>query len=147
MFNTDNLTAERNFVIADTTQIQTESLIRFAAGVGYEAMFDTQNRLRSFRAPQFDACGAGRLSVRTMIHMHNNGPVVALEEIKKIKTIDELYIKGHFDAAVLFAATLKLVKKVNGQGSRKEGLIIQGHMVKFTSYAVYNQLKQYVENN
>lgn len=133
------------FTIQDTTAIQTESLIRFAAGIGYEAVFDTEDRLRSFRAPQFDASGQGRVSVRTMIHMHNEGALIALREVKKLKTTVDLYEKGHFDVSMLFAATLKLVKTVNGQGSRKEGLLIQGHMVKFVSPAVYRQLKKFVE--
>lgn len=133
------------FTIQDTTAIQTESLIRFAAGIGYEAVFDTEDRLRSFRAPQFDGSGQGRVSVRSMINLHNKGPSIALGEVKKLITTADLYEKGHFDVAVLFASTLKLVKKVNGQGSRKQGLIIQGHMVKFVSKTVYRQLKKFVE--
>lgn len=152
MFNTDNLNAEMGFTIKDTSAIQTESLVRFAAGIGYEAVFDTKNRLRSFRAPQFDKSGDGRISVSTMLELHNYGPSEALSEIRhttSFTTFRALMNSDELDAnrlaAMLFAGTLKLVEKIKGQGSRKEGLIIQSGMVKFVTHSVYLQHRDSLE--
>ena len=146
MFNIDDIHAEMGFTIQDTSAIQTESLVRFAAGIGYEAVFDTQDRLRSFRAPQFDKSGDGRVSVSTMITLHNQGPSEVLQELRQyseFRSFRSLMNSSSVDAnrmtAVLFAGTLKLVETIKGQGSRKEGLVIQSGMVKFVTPAVYFQ--------
>lgn len=134
----------KEYKICDTTVIQAESLIRFAAGIGYDAVFDTKGRLRSFSAPQFKRSGLAKRSVSTMIDLHNKAPHQVIIDFKnRVKTADDLYHENGL-TAVLFASTLKLVKVVNGQGSRKEGLIIQGHMVKFTTKGVYNALKKHI---
>lgn len=152
MFNTENLNAEMGFTIKDTAAIQTESLVRFSAGIGYEAVFDTQDRLRSFRAPQFDKSGDGRLSVSTMLELHDYGPAAALIELRhtpQFKTFRSFMNSKEVDAnrlaAMLFAGTLKLVEKIKGQGSRKEGLIIQSGMVKFVTHSVYLQHRDALE--
>lgn len=135
-----------NFTIKDTAEIQTLSLVLFGAGIGYEPMFDTQDRLRGFRAPQFDCDGDGRLSVQTMIDLHNQAPAEVFADIKSFKNYKEFMEIGsvypHRAAACLFACTLRLVEKVKGVGSRRKGLIIQSGMVKFTSHKFYINVRK-----
>lgn len=135
-----------NFTIKDTTEIQTLSLILFAAGIGYEPQFDIQDRLRGFRAPQFDCDGDGRLSVQTMIDLHNYAPAEVFADIKSYKSYKSFMEGGdvypHRAAACLFASTLRLVEKVKGVGSRRQGLIIQSGMVKFTSHKFYLSVRK-----
>lgn len=136
------------FTIKDTTEIQTLSLILFAAGIGYEPLFDVHDRLRGFRAPQFDIDGDGRLSVNTMINLHNQAPSEVFSDIKSFKNYKDFMSSGdvypHRAAACLFACTLRLVEKVKGVGSRREGLIIQSGMVKFTSHKFYLSVRESV---
>lgn len=141
---------ESTFVVRDTTDLQTESLVRFAEGMGYDALFDNEGRLRGFRAPQFDKYGRGKVSVATMIRAHNDGPDDALAEVATIAPkldyfFTDFMIKtenhGHRLMTVLFAASLKLVDRVHGQGTRRNGLVIQRHQVKFMHNDIYVAVK------
>lgn len=141
---------ESTFVVRDTTDLQTESLVRFAEGMGYDAVFDNEGRLRSFRAPRFDKYGSGKVSVATMIRAHNDGPDDALAELATLAPkldyffFDLVQIKGnhgHRLMTMLFSGSLKLVDRVHGQGTRRNGLVIQRHQVKFMHKDIYLAVK------
>lgn len=144
---------ENTFVVRDTTGLQTESLIRFAEGMGYDAVFDNQERLRSFSAPQFAKYGRGKVSVSTMITAHNNGPDDALAEVAQLAPkVDYFFAdlmvntdNGHRMMAMLFAGSLKLVDKVHGQGTRRNGLVVQRHQVKFMHNDIYLAVKSLLD--
>lgn len=137
--------------VKSTTQIQTDSLVDFAAGIGYEAVFDTQDRLRSFRAPQFDKSGEGRIGVMTMIGWHNDGPRAALRELHTYRSFAALMNSSRHDAnrlvAMVFAGTLKTVERVRGQSSRSEGLMIQSGNVKFVNAGAFFKSIKTLEDN
>lgn len=141
---------ENAFVVRDTTELQTESLVRFAEGMGYDAVFDQEGRLRGFRAPRFDKYGSGKVGVGTMIKAHNDGPDDALAELATlapqldyyfIDLMDKTENHGHRLLTMLFAGSLKLVDRVHGQGTRRNGLVIQRHQVKFISNDIYKAVK------
>lgn len=137
--------------VKSTTQIQTDSLVNFAAGIGYEAMFDIKGRLRSFRAPQFDRSGDGRIGVMTMIRWHNDGPRQSLRELHTYHSFSALMNSQRHDgnrlAAMVFAGTLKLVERVRGQSSRSEGLMIQSGNVRFVNAGAFFQSVKTLEEN
>lgn len=129
--------------VKSTTQIQTNSLVDFAAGIGYEGLFDIKGRLRGFRAPKFDKSGEGRIGLMTMIKWHNDGPRQALRELHTYPSFASLMQSDRHDAnrltAMLFAGTLKTVERVRGQGSRSEGLMIQSGNIKFVNSGAFFQ--------
>ena len=134
--------------VADTRLLQCESLINFAACIGYEVVANEQNNIVRFKQPNFRSVGEEYISVRRMIKLHNS----AAEDIFEfIKTLPKEYsfqdflngAAGHTMIEILFAGSGKIVKKVKGQYHRKEGLVIQSHKVEFNSdkdYAHYGHL-------
>lgn len=134
--------------VVGTTLLQCESLIQFAACIGYEVVVNEQNNIVRFKQPNFRSVGEEYISVRRMIKLHNS----AAEDIFEfIKTIPKEYsfqdflngTSGHALIETLFAGSSKIVRKVKGQYHRKEGLVIQSHKVEFNSdkdYAHYGHL-------
>ena len=143
--------AKLELTVKSTTQIQTDSLVNFAAGIGYEAMFDIKGRLRSFRAPQFDKSGDGRIGVMTMIKWHNDGPRQALRQLHTFHSFRSLMNSERYDAnrltALVFAGTLNLVERVRGQSSRREGLMIQSGNIEFVNSGAFFQSVKTLEKN
>lgn len=134
--------------LADTKLLQCESLIQFAACIGYEVVMNEQNNIVRFKQPNFRSVGEEYIAVRRMIKLHNS----AAEDIFEfIKTLPKEYSfqdflngeDGHALIESLFAGSSKIVKKVKGQYHRKQGLVIQSHKVEFNSdrdYAHYGHL-------
>lgn len=139
--------------VVDTKLLQYESLITFAACIGYEAVVNEQNNIVRFKQPNFRSVGEEYISVRRMINLHNN----AAEDIFEfIKTLPKEYsfqdflngASGHAMVETLFAGSGKIVRKVKGQYQRKQGLVIQSHKVEFNSdkdYAHYGHLVEIKE--
>lgn len=124
----------------DTTGLQVESLLQFAAALGYQPVYDMIHRMRYFRAPQFDGTGTGYISVNNMIKMHNDGGYQAYYSLRNSRHLtmkDFMANKGAGDARdtflLLFAASLKVVHQVKGQHSRKRGLFIQSPIVELVT--------------
>lgn len=136
--------------VIDTTAIQEQSLINFAAQLGYEPIYSTflrepydyrlseyTERLVRFKQPRFACVGEGCISVKTMINMHNGAAEEAFNYIRTIKkeTLSEFLSRpdgeGRSLLELVAAGGCKIVKKVKGQYSRKGGFQIQSHMVKF----------------
>lgn len=136
--------------VVDTTLLQCESLIRFAACIGYEVVMNEQYNIIRFKQPNFRSVGEEYISVRRMIKLHNS----AAEDIFEfIKTIPKEYsfqdflngAAGHTMIETLFAGSSKIVKKVKGQYQRKQGLVIQSHIVQFNSDKDYAHYGHFVE--
>ncbi len=139
--------------VVDTTLLQCESLIQFAACIGYEVVVNEQNNIVRFKQPNFRSVGEEYISVRRMIKLHNS----AAEDIFEfIKTLPKEYsfqdflngASGHAMIETLFAGSSKIVRKVKGQYHRKQGFAIQSHKVEFNSdkdYAHYGHLVEVKE--
>lgn len=145
--------------IVDTSAIQEKSLVDFAAQLGYEPVYSTflrepydyrlseyVERLVRFKQPRFACVGEEYLSVKTVIKLHNGAAEGAFDYIRTIKgeSLSEFLSRpdgeGRSLLELVAAGGCKIVKKVKGQYSRKNGFRVQGHMVKFMTpqdYAHY----------
>ena len=126
----------------DTVLLQEESLTRFAAAIGYETVYDHDlYTIVRFKQPAFRGIGQEYCSVKRMIKMHNTAGEDTFRFIQQIGRFrdedlnlsDFLDTQGHELIELLFAASCKTVKKVKGQYSRKQGLVIQSNIVEFMS--------------
>lgn len=142
--------------IVDTSAIQEKSLVDFGAALGYEPVYkcfivrggDSEQRLVRFKQPRFACVGEEYISVKTMINMHNEAAEKAFRYICTIKKeslsefLSRPYGEGRSRLELVAAGGCKIVKRVKGQYSRKNGFQVQGHMVKFMTpqdYAHYGQ--------
>lgn len=128
----------QQFEVRDTAQLQEDSLVNFMAAIGYEPTYTLVNmgeRLSGFFQPNFYKIGKARVSVNTAIRMHNE---LAEETFAKLKF--EPYVEfqkfveqqDNIDEVIaVFAGTCKIVQTVKAVYSRKQGLIIHNHNVKF----------------
>lgn len=133
--------------VIDTTAIQEQSLINFAAQLGYEPVFSAflqeggtwhEERLVRFKQPRFACVGEEYLSVKTMLRAHNTSAENVFDYLKTLRIgesfsdfLSRPYGDGRSMMEILAAGGCKIVKKVKGQYSRKGGFQIQSHMVKF----------------
>lgn len=137
--------------VIDTTAIQEQSLINFAAQLGYEPVYSTflrepydyrlseyTERLVRFKQPRFACVGEEYLSVKTILRAHNTSAENVFDYLKTLRIgesfsdfISRPYGDGRSMMEILAAGGCKIVKKVKGQYSRKGGFKIQSHMVKF----------------
>lgn len=120
--------------VRNTALLQEESLVNYAAAIGYEPVYNERG-LSGFFQPNFEVVGKARRSVNSMIKMHNHDaedvfavlqftPYVELNQyVKDMSNLDDL--------VTLFAGTCKIVEKVKAVYSNKKGLIITNHQVKF----------------
>jgi hypothetical protein len=138
----------RNFIPKDTSRIQETSLVRFAEAMGYSPVYDPKDRLKSFRNPEFDRTGSGRISVLNMIALHNDEDYnnEAFQFIRSFNDFEELVnfndTVGHSLIAVMFAHSAKIVKRVKATYSRKRRFHVQDHNIKFASNACYTKSYQ-----
>lgn len=141
---------EENFKIIDTTDIQIQSLVKFSAALGYEAVYRTDKNGKDipvrFKQPNFRYVGQEYTSVRTMLKLHNEASEQTFEYVKtlsKEESLAEFFNRendeGYNIINLLFAGTCKTVQQVKGQGTRKKGLVIQSGMVKFMTDKDYYQ--------
>lgn len=128
-----------DFIPVDSKAIQEESLVRFMAAVGYEPVYDEQDRLRSFCQPKFSKIGEARVSINRAIAMHNSwaedlfseiihyavkvGSTTFREFIQSWRNVDSM--------SIMFAGTCKIVEQIKGCGSNKEGFKVHDHNIKF----------------
>jgi len=121
----------------DTQNLQKESLVRFAAAMGYEVVTDTKNRIRRFKQPRFQSAGVEYVSVKSMIGMHNKSAENVFEYVKSLscETFGEFLnredAEGRTMIELMFAGSCKIVRQVKGQATRKEGLVIQSNIIEF----------------
>lgn len=135
----------QQFEVRDTTQLQEDSLINFMAAIGYEPTYAAieiskgyyGERLNGFFQPKFFKTGKARVSVNTAIRMHNE---LAEETFAKLKF--EPYVEfskfvaeqDNVDEIIaVFAGTCKIVHTVKATYSKKKGLMINNHNVKFVT--------------
>ena len=133
--------------IVDTTAIQEQSLINFAAQLGYEPVFSAflqeggtwhEERLVRFKQPRFACVGEEYLSVKTMLRAHNTSAENVFDYLKTLSDEERFseflsrpYGEGRSMMEILAAGGCKIVKKMKGQYSRKGRFQIQSHIVKF----------------
>lgn len=129
----------------DTQVIQRESLIRFAAAMGYEVVMDRQDRIRRFKQPRFKSAGVEYISVKSMLKMHNTSAENVFEYVKSLscETYGEFLnrkdAEGRTMIELMFAGSCKIVRKIKGQATRKEGLVIQSSVIEFMTDQDYYQ--------
>jgi hypothetical protein len=139
--NLENVKPEMDFKPVDTSTIQEESLVNFAAALGYEPTYKLNNDgdelLCGFFQPKFYRVGKARISVNSAIRMHNE---MAEENYAKLKfTPYEEFAKfvadqDNVDEIIsIFAGTCKIVETVKANYSRKKGFMVHDHNVKFMS--------------
>lgn len=135
------------FVPNNSQELQEESLVCFMEALGYEPVYkfngkygDFNERLTSFRSDKYVGDGLQRLSVNTAIKMHNLDPDYVISQIRTCINPNGENFKNwinhrfnYIQVAILFAGTCKIVETVKGCGSKKKGLIIHDHTVKFMS--------------
>lgn len=124
----------------DTTTLQEESLINFAAAIGYEALFDTKARLLRFKQPKFRKQGVEYRSVRSMIKIHNEAAEDVFRHLATVNTDFQSFIntdEGLDMVTLLFAGTVKIIETVKGQYKRGVGFFVDdsksNHMIKFNT--------------
>lgn len=146
MFKFDNIEPKLRIEDAvDTQIIQRESLIRFAAAMGYEVVTDTKGNIRRFKQPRFRSAGVEYISVKSMLKMHNNAAENVFEYVKSLscETYGEFLnrkdAEGRTMIELMFAGSCKIVRKIKGQYQRKEGLVIQGSVIEFMTDQDYYQ--------
>lgn len=143
-------TYEEDFKIIDTTDIQIQSLVKFSAALGYEAVYRTDENGKDipvrFKQPNFRCVGQEYTSVRTMLKLHNEASEQTFEYVKTLSKDESLSEflnrendEGYNIINLLFAGTCKTVQQVKGQYTRKKGLVIQSGMVKFVTDKDYYQ--------
>ena len=141
--------------VIDTSAIQEQSLIDFAAQLGYETVYVVikdrvtgcyHDRLARFKQPRFACVGEEYISVKTMLRAHNTAAENAFEYLKTLdgeESFSDFLSRKSGDGRsmmeVLAAGGCKIVKKVKGQYSRKGGFQVQSHMVKFMTPQDYAQ--------
>lgn len=136
--------------VNDTKNLQEESLMLFAAALGYDPVTDLKTgQLVRFRQPRFACVGEEVVSVNRMILLHNNLADYIFEEIQingydfinetqgQVYTFEQ-FINGPKNTGIdaitaLFAGTCKIVKKVKMTHSRERGLEVQSHKVEFNT--------------
>lgn len=122
------------FVPNNTALLQEESLVNYAAAIGYEPVYNERG-LCGFFQPDFEVVGKARRSVNSMIKMHNHDAedvFAVLQFTPYVEFNDYVKDNGNLDDLItLFAGTCKIVEKVKGVYSNKKGLIINNHQVKF----------------
>lgn len=124
----------------DTTALQEESLINFAAAIGYEAVFDTKARLTRFKQPKFRKQGVEYRSVRSMIKLHNSAAEDVWKHLSTVNTDFKSFIntdEGLDMITLLFAGTVKIIETVKGQYKCGVGFFVHdtksNHMIKFNT--------------
>lgn len=121
----------------DTQFIQEESLIRFAAAMGYEVVMDTYQRIRRFKQPKFRCAGIEYVSVKSMLKMHNQSAENVFEYVKSLneESFNDFLNRddrsGRTMIELMFAGTCKIVRQIKGQATRKDGLVIQSNVIEF----------------
>lgn len=146
----NNRVQEEDFKIIDTTDIQIQSLVKFSAALGYEAVYRTDENGKDipvrFKQPNFRCVGQEYTSVRTMLKLHNEASEQTFEYLKTLSEEESLaeFLNRENDEGynlinLLFAGTCKTVQQVKGQYTRKKGLVIQSGMVKFMTDKDYYQ--------
>lgn len=118
----------------NTAELQEESLVNFGAALGYEPVYDLRG-LRCFRQPNFSVVGREHVSVNTMIRLHNESAEEVFAMLKMTPYVEfGEFIKKQSnveDLITIFAGTTKIVQRVKLVFSKKKGLIVQDHNVKF----------------
>lgn len=127
-----------DFTPVDSKAIQEESLVRFMAAVGYEPVYDEQDRLRSFFQPKFSRIGEARISINRAIIMHNSWAEETFAQLIHYGAYSKTGFKDFIQPwtnvdslAILFAGTCKIVEQIKGCGSNKEGFKVHDHNIKF----------------
>ena len=138
----------------DTSAIQEQSLINFAAQLGYEPVYSFfengttwgDERIVRFKQPRFACVGEEYISVKTMLRAHNSAAEQVFEHLKTLddeESFSDFLSRKNGDGRsmmeILAAGGCKIVKKVKGQYSRKGGFQVQSHMVKFMTPQDYAQ--------
>lgn len=123
--------------VRDTKHIQEESLVNFMAAIGYEPVYNFFT-ITGFYQPAFAKTGKARISVNKAIEMHNYDADEAfqtfLSDAIGSNSLREYLRKSDLnldEITNLFAGTCKIVQHINGNYSRKKGLVINKHQVKF----------------
>ena len=134
--------------VGNTYKLQVQSLIDFAAGLGYDPVFDTGGDLVSFVCPKARAVGEERVSVGKMIYQHNRLPGQALRKLQDGDKVSfpELVAKDEDLLVALFAGYCRRVKKVKATFDKKHQLIeIQSHKVEFQTKRDRAQCEHLIE--
>jgi hypothetical protein len=129
------VTPEATFSVLDSTKIQMLSLTNFMAALGYEEVHDLHRGLIAFAQPAFASVGKARVSVNSAIRMHNElaEETHAMLHFSPYMEFKEFIAQeSNVDSVIaLFAGSCKIVQTVKATFSRKKGIMIQGHSVKF----------------
>ena len=132
----------------DTKLIQEQSLVNFANAIGYEVVEDENRNIRRFKQPRFRSHGEEYISVKRMLRLHNNAAEDVFEYVKSLGSeefsdfLNRKDGQGREMIDLMFAGSCKIVRKVKGQYTRKEGLVIQSNIVQFMTdgdYKTYGQ--------
>lgn len=124
------------FVPKDTRQIQEESLTNFMAAIGYEPVYHPERGLVRFTQPRFYKTGEVNISVNRAIKMHNERGEEAFAELVAFTAPVELrdYVrryKNYQTIALAFGGATKIVEQVKACFSKKKGLVVHDHNIKF----------------
>lgn len=151
-------------LIADTSALQEESLVRYMAALGYDPVFNKDGELKRFYQPHYANIGVANVSLASAIKKHNYGPQRALNTIRtmsapkniigehlittRIQSFNDLIRKDDFlDATTsLFAGQARIVQRVKAQGSKGRGLIFNedAHKIEFNTRYDKRQFGEFV---
>lgn len=121
----------------NTTYIQEESVTNFMAALGYEPVYGGfYGNLLRFSQPRFAKHGEAIVSVNRAIKLHNAAGEEAFAELIAFTAPQELrdYLKNfkNYQTITLAAAgATKIVEQVKASHSRKRGLVVHDHNIKF----------------
>ena len=126
------------FDVCNTEELQLESLVLFANGLGYDEVYDADGKLLRFRSDKYKASGEQYVSVRRMIKMHNQLPNTVWSHIATVNQDFSTFIdspEGEHMINILFAGNCKIVETVKGMWSHEKGFFVypskSNMMVKF----------------
>lgn len=115
---------ECDFTVVNSEEIQLESLVQFASGLGYESVWSVEGKLQRFKQPRFRCIGKEYISVRNMIKLHNTAAEDIFEHLASVDMSFKEFLnteEGEDIITMLFAGSVKIVEKVKAQYSRKRG--------------------------
>lgn len=121
----------------NTTYIQEESVTNFMAALGYEPVYGGfHGHLLRFSQPRFAKHGEAIVSVNRAIKLHNAAGEEAFAELIAFTAPQELrdYLKNfkNYQTITLAAAgATKIVEQVKASHSRKRGIVVHDHNIKF----------------
>ncbi len=118
------MTENEDFMVVNSEEIQLESLVQFASGLGYESCWSLEGKLQRFKQPRFRCIGKEYISVQNMIKLHNTAAEDIFEHLGSVDMSFKEFLnteEGEDIITMLFAGSCKIVETVKCQYSRKRG--------------------------